>query len=569
MRPLTQKTVMKLIVSCVCLVTCFLLQSSDAKTSFQEDRPEWFVNRCVVLPAHGSELVHIILPEAQAKDEIAASQVSIAAYDHLHRRLESWELGHVLNAPTPDYWDGMAPAGMQRLVRWMTVPLKRGMNFIVVRNEAGTPSQEVIPLFCARDFRIFLAPSSKILAGNGLRDKNHPLAISTPTLGWIVGEDAQGSLVFDVSLALEVLNVRYDRSAERLSCRLVFRNTSRQPVEIPVWGQGFALRDQASRIDLLVDDDLLYSGGCFCPDDEVLQGFVPASVQLQPGQSFERDFSFSNVPLPPGRHELMLDLLSESVRSDVFMMAVDSVGTVATCKAGLYAMSVSGAADEVIARTDRLVPDRIETKMQHSEAIEAILRELSKVSDEDVVSYVEAFDRSSLADDKKGLAMGVLLRRLGDRDLLLEVLARIRNVPGSAGWKPLSLHLYECGISAQDIEEVKETEAPGTAKSEHLGWILLEYREGYIPMSSPLTERVPLQSVARQEPIEARSILRALNSWDVKELTLVESSEDNRVRKPSGETITWVDEHKKALNRIGFRAVWDERRLSYRLGVRP
>lgn len=542
---------MKFIVSCVCLVTCFLLQSSDAKTSFQEGRPEWFVNRCVVLPEHGSVLVHIILPEAQAKDEIAASQVSIAAYDHLHRRVESWEPGYVLNAPTPDYWDGMAPDGMQRLVRCMTVPLKRGMNFIVVRNEAGTPSQEVIPLFCARDFRVFLAPSSKILAGNGLRDKNHPLAISTPTLGWIVGEDAQGSLVFDVSLALKVRNVRYDRSAERLSCKLVFQNTSRQPVEIPVWGYRFALRDQASRINLLVDDDLLYSGGCFCPDDEVLQGLVPVSVQLQPGQSFEREFSFSHVPLPPGRHDLRLEHVSLPIQSDVL------------------AMSVPGAADGVIARIDRLVSDRIETKMQHSEAIEAILRELSKVSDEDVVSYVEAFDRSSLADDKKGLAMGVLLRRLGDRDLLLEVLARIRNVPGSAGWKPLSLHLYECGISAQDIEEVKETEAPGTAKSEHLGWILLEYREGYIPMSSPLAERVPLQSAARQEPIEARSILRALNSWDAKELTLVESSEDNRVRKPSGETITWVDEHKKALNRIGFRAVWDARRLSYRLGVRP
>ncbi|WP_141675821.1 hypothetical protein [Akkermansia glycaniphila] len=298
---------MKFIVSCVCLVTCFLLQSVDAKTSFQEDRPEWFVNRCVVLPEHGSVLVHIILPEAQAKDEIAASQVSIAAYDHLHRRVESWEPGHVLNAPTPDYWDGMAPDGMQRLVRWMTVPLKRGMNFIVVRNEVGTPSQEVIPLFCARDFRIFLAPSSKILAGNGLRDKNHPLAISTPTLGWIVGEDAQGSLVFDVSLALKVRNVRYDRSAERLSCKLVFQNTSRQPVEIPVWGYRFALRDQASRINLLVDDDFLYSGDCFCPDDEVLQGLVPVSVQLQPRQSFEREFSFSNVPLPPGRHDLRLE----------------------------------------------------------------------------------------------------------------------------------------------------------------------------------------------------------------------------------------------------------------------
>lgn len=322
MRPLTQKTVMKLIVSCVCLVTCFLLQSSDAKTSFQEDRPEWFVNRCVVLPEHGSVLVHIILPEAQAKDEIAASQVSIAAYDHLHRRVESWEPGHVLNAPTPDYWDGMAPAGMQRLVRWMTVPLKRGMNFIVVRNEAGTPSQEVIPLFCARDFRIFLAPSSKILAGNGLRDKNHPLAISTPTLGWIVGEDAQGSLVFDVSLALEARNVRYDRSAEWFSCKLVFRNTSHQPVEIPVWGHRFALRDQTSHIDLLVDDDMLYSGGRLCPDNETLQSLVPASVKLQPGQSFERDFSFFHVPLPYGKHELILEHTFLPLKSQYFVLPI-------------------------------------------------------------------------------------------------------------------------------------------------------------------------------------------------------------------------------------------------------
>lgn len=304
----------------------FLLSSVSAKASFQDDLPEWFVNRCIVLPEHGSVIVHILLPETQAKDATLASPVSISVYDHLYRELETWEPNHFLNAPTPDYSDSLAPAGMQRLVRCFTVPLKQGMNFLVVRNEAGTPSQEVIPLFCARDFRIFFKPSSKVFVERGTKEEHHPSEISTPTMGWIIGEDAQGSLVFDSSLALETRDVRYDRSIERLSCKIVFQNTSHQPVEMPAWGYSFVLRDKKNRIHLIMNDELLYSRCRFCPDDEALQGLVPASIQLQPGQSFERDFSFFNVPLPSGKHELILESLEFPLESNYFILPVVKSG---------------------------------------------------------------------------------------------------------------------------------------------------------------------------------------------------------------------------------------------------
>ncbi|SEH96871.1 hypothetical protein [Akkermansia glycaniphila] len=148
--------------------------------------------------------------------------------------------------------------------------------------------------------------------------------------------------------------------------------------------------------------------------------------------------------------------------------------------------------DEHLIKIDRIIPNRITTKLQYQQVIDNLFQELAKVSDQEIVQYIYAIDQSSIVEDKKDLSMGILFLRLRQHDLLLEVLSQVQNIPWSAGWRPLSLHLYECGISAQEIETLKNKAEKDSTKKERFALILLEYMEGYIPISAPLTERIPL-----------------------------------------------------------------------------
>ncbi len=71
--------------------------------------------------------------------------------------------------------------------------------------------------------------------------------------------------------------------------------------------------------------------------------------------------------------------------------------------------------------------------------------------------------------------------------------------------------------------------------------------------------------VSDKTPSKVQALVDKLNNWDKEELDVVERPDVYANRLASGETHTWIIEHKRKLKQLGFSVKWNHERKFYEL----
>jgi hypothetical protein len=66
-------------------------------------------------------------------------------------------------------------------------------------------------------------------------------------------------------------------------------------------------------------------------------------------------------------------------------------------------------------------------------------------------------------------------------------------------------------------------------------------------------------------PKDVQGLIEHLNKWDKNELDVFERPDAYPNIKSSGETNGWVEEHKRQIEKLGAKIIWDSQNLKYEL----